>query len=66
MTGIGPEPATHCLFVQRPLVIERDDNDASRPIAWVMFHDLNADQWAVAGPRNMFQRPAHAPPPQRS
>jgi phenylpyruvate tautomerase PptA (4-oxalocrotonate tautomerase family) len=31
------------------LVIEGVDNDASRSIAWVMFHEVNVDQWAVGG-----------------
>jgi hypothetical protein len=31
------------------LVIEGVDNDASRSIAWVMFHEVNAEQWAVGG-----------------
>jgi phenylpyruvate tautomerase PptA (4-oxalocrotonate tautomerase family) len=31
------------------LVIEGVDNDASRSIAWVLFHEVNAHQWAVGG-----------------
>jgi len=31
------------------LVIEGVDNDASRSIAWVMLHEVNAEQWAVGG-----------------
>jgi phenylpyruvate tautomerase PptA (4-oxalocrotonate tautomerase family) len=31
------------------LLIEGVDNNASRSIAWVMFHEVNADQWAVGG-----------------
>ena len=31
------------------LNIEGVDNEASRSIAWVMFHDVDPDQWAVGG-----------------
>ena len=40
------------------LVIEGVDNDVSRSIAWVMFHEVNAEQWTVGGPsRRRCRRP---------